>query len=380
LRRCSRVSKDRIMSQTCFSRTQLYRWEKGEQLERKERALEVAPETTVENVAGVVGTFPHFGGRKGQAYMLYHELGYVGMKIYDRIKRQVKRLLVQEVTQRKLLLPAPEFYEHVRPEKSGEIWGEDFTDVTVEGRSFKVAIVLDTYDDYYLGKAVDSRATAALVGRPIDHALQKTGSSGPEKFLLSDNGSQYISAAHGRLLTSAEIVQRRIPACVPQYNGCVEGGMRQLKSVFYNVWERRVREGADEEKNLLARVKAAVEDTVTLMNESIPRPSLGGVTPADVHNGKKEARQQEIGAYREMEASRRDVPPWKRSYWDILKSGLKVEQMSDGELLTKLDFFCRRPLRRIARRNQECVGYVPVFLPPTPPKEREPPSRTRWTR
>jgi len=159
--------------------------------------------------------------------MLYHKLGYVGMKIYDRIKRQVKRLLVQEVTQRKLLLPAPGFYEHVRPEKSGEIWGEDFTDVTVEGRTFKVAVVMDTHD-YYPGKAVDCRATAALVGRPIGQALQKTDGKGPEKFLLSDNGSQYISAAHGRLLTSAEITQRRIPACVPQYNGCVEGGMRQL--------------------------------------------------------------------------------------------------------------------------------------------------------
>ena len=265
------------------------------------------------------------------------------MKTYDRIKRQVKRLLVQEVAQRKLLLPAPEFYEHVRPEKPGEIWGEDFTDATVEGQTFKVAVVLDTYDDYYLGKAVDSRATAALVGRPIDQALQKTGGRGPEKFLLSDNGSQYISAAHGRLLTSAEIVQRRIPACVPQYNGCVEGGMRQLKSVFYNVWERRVREQADEEKNLLeGGSRQQWRRPWSLMNEAIPRPSLGGVTPADVHNGKKEVRRQEIGAYREREASRQDVPPWKRSYWDVLKSGLKAEQMSDGELLTKLDFFCRQ--------------------------------------
>ena len=365
------------MSRACFSRTQLYRWEKGEQLDRKERALAVVPETTGENVARVVGTFPHFGGRKGQAYMLYHELGYVGMKTYDRIKRQVKRLLIQELAQRNLLLPAPEFYEHVRPEKPGEIWGEDFTDATVEGRTFKVAVVLDTYDEYYLGKAVDSRATAALVAKPIDQALQKTGGRGPEKYLLSDNGSQYISATHGRLLTSAEIVQRRIPACVPQYNGCVEGGMRQLKSVFYNVWERRLREKADEEKILLARVEAAVEETVTLMNEAIPRPCLGGVTPADVHNGKKDVRRQQIGAYQEREASRQDVPPWKRTYWGVLKSGLRAEQMSDGELHTKLDFFCRQPLRRIARRNQERVADTSVFLPPTPLRARVPPSQSR---
>lgn len=309
----------------------------------------------MENAAAVVATFPHFGGRKGQAYMLYHELGYIGMKVYDRIKKQVRRLLCQEVKQRELF-PAQEFYEHIRPNKPGEIWGEDFTDVTVKGATFKVALVLDTHDQYYLGEAVDARATVALVAQPIERALAKNGGRGPEKFLLSDNGPQYISQAHGRLLTSAEIVQRRIPACVPQYNGCVEGGMRDLKSVFYNVWERRVRERADEEKNLLERVQAAVAETVTLMNEAIPRPSLGGVTPADVHNGRQQAKRQEIQAYRKTESSRREVPPWTRSYWEVLKSGLKAEQMTSGELLTKLAFFCPRPLRRIARRNQACAG------------------------
>jgi hypothetical protein len=343
------------MSQTCFSRSQLYRWEQGEQLERKERSRGVVAETTLENAASVIATFPHFGGRKGQAYMLYHELGYVGMKLYDRIRKHIKRLLGQEVAQREML-PPREYYEHIRPMKSGEMWGEDFTEVTVEGCTFKVAVVLDVYDEYYLGSAVDGRATAALVARPVEQALEKTGGKGPEKFLLSDNGSQYISEAHGRLLTSAEIVQRRIPACVPQYNGCVEGGMRELKSVFYNVWERRAREGADEGKSLLERVEAAVGETVVLMNEAIPRPCLGGVTPADVHNGTHEVRRQEVQAYREKESSRRDLPPWTRSYWEVLKSGVNVQQMTSRELLTKLAFFCPRPLRRIAQRNQECAG------------------------
>jgi transposase InsO family protein len=229
------------MSLTGFSRSQLYRWHRGKQLERKARESRPVLEATVEAAATVVARFPHFGGRKGQAFMLYHELGYIGMRAYDGIKRNVKRLLGQEVSGRKLL-PGREFYEHVRAEKVGEVWAEDFTDVTVTGGTFKVALLLDTYDSYYLGAAVDCRATAALVRRPVEQALEKTGGKGPEKFLLSDNGSQYISEAHGRLLTSAEIVQRRIPACVPQYNGCVEAGMRELKSVFYNVWERQVRE------------------------------------------------------------------------------------------------------------------------------------------
>jgi len=229
------------MSLTGFSRSQLYRWHRGKQLERKARESRPVLEATVEAAATVVARFPHFGGRKGQAFMLYHELGYIGMRAYDGIKRNVKRLLGQEVSGRKLL-PGREFYEHVRAEKVGEVWAEDFTDVTVTGGTFKVALLLDTYDSYYLGAAVDCRATAALVGRPVEQALEKPGGKGPEKFLLSDNGSQYISEAHGRLLTSADILQRRIPACVPQYNGCVEAGMRELKSVFYNVWERQVRE------------------------------------------------------------------------------------------------------------------------------------------
>jgi transposase InsO family protein len=346
---------DGILKQGCFSRTQLYRWLRGEQLERKERAEKLLPETTVENAAKTIGAFPHFGGRKGQAYMDYHEKGHLGQKDYDKIKRSVRRLFMHEVDRRRLF-PAKGFYDHVRPAGVGHIWAEDFTELVVEGVSFKLALLLDVCDGYYEGAAVARRATARLVGTPVEQALQRTGGRGPAQFLLSDNGTQYISEEHGRLLTSAQIVQRRIPACVPQYNGTAEGGMREFKSVFYNVWERRKREAADEEKSVLDRVRAAVEETVRLMNEVIPRPFLGGVTPADVHYDRKHVKQREVEEYRQKEEARRDVPPWRRSYWEVLKSGLGLEEMSSGELLTKAAFFCRKPLRRIAQRNRECVG------------------------
>jgi transposase InsO family protein len=334
----------------------MYRWQRGEQLDRKQRSRKPLPEECVENAASVIGTFPHFSGRKGQGYMLYHQLGVIGEKAYERIKQSVRHLLLQEAGRRKLF-GEKSFYEHLRPTKVGEIWAEDFTELVVEGYSFKAALLLDVFDQYYLGAAVASCATAALVGQPVDQALSANGGQGPDKFLLSDNGSQYISEQHDELLTSAEIVHHRIPACVPQYNGTMEGDMRPFKSVFYNVWERRKREGADEEKGLVERVEDAVEETVYVLNEVITRPCLGGVTPADVHFGRQAAKQRELRAYREAEEeARRDVAPWQRSYWNILKSGLNLEGMAGSELLTKLAFFGRKPLRRIAQRNRECVG------------------------
>jgi len=341
------------MGTALFSRSQLYQWQKGK-LERKKREPKELSEDAVENAARVVATFPHLGGQKGQAYMLYHERGYLGQKQYDKIKAQVKRLLIQEVSSRDLTSSPRESFEHERPTKCGEIWAEDFTEIAVEGETFKVAVLLDTFNGHYLGAEADKRPTVALVAAPVQQALENSGGV-PQKCLLSDHGTQYISAKHKKLLTSAEIVHRLIPVCVPQYNGCVEGGMRNLKSVFYNVWERRKRQAADEGKSRIERVRVALAETIALLNESIPRPALGGVTPLDVHNGRKQAKRKEIKAYREQEASR-PAEPWKRPLWDVLKSGVALEEMSDGEVLTKLSFFGRRPLRRIAKRNRESVG------------------------
>jgi hypothetical protein len=50
--------------------------------------------------------------------------------------------------------------------------------------------------------------------------------------------------------------------------------MRDLKSVFYNVWEWRVREATDEGKTLLERVEEAFGETLRLMlpTTSVPQP------------------------------------------------------------------------------------------------------------
>ena len=195
-----------------------------------------------------------------------------------------------------------------------------------------------------------------MVEKPVIQALAANGGKGPEDFLLSDNGSPYVSDEHGKLLEKAEIVHKRIPCCVPQYNGSVECGIKEFKNVFYNVWAKRESKGADKEKNLLYRVEAAVGETVQLLNEVIPKPSLNGVTPADVHQGvskdKIEANQQ----YRKYEQEKRHMPPWKRNFWDVVKGAMGLDNMTELEVMTKSCFFCPRPLRKIANLGLEGVG------------------------
>lgn len=211
---CQRVPLRRIISQCVFSRSQIYEWRRGVQ-ERKQREPKMFPEKTVENAVAVIMNYPHMGGRKGQVYMLYHRLGYISTKVYDQVKKSVKRLLFQEVTNRGLLPPRTR-YEHKRPERIGQIWAEDFTEVIVYGQTFKASLLIDVASQYYLGVAVSKWANAALVEKPVNQALAKNGGNGPKEFLLSDNGSPYVSDEHGKLLDKADIVHKRIPPlCSP---------------------------------------------------------------------------------------------------------------------------------------------------------------------
>jgi transposase InsO family protein len=350
----SRLPATTVMAQGCFSRERLHGWRRGV-VERRVREAKVLPEATVAQAAAVVARFPHLGGRKGQAYMAYHDLGVIGQKAYDRIRRQIKRVLAQELSRRPDRGEAAPAYEHVRPTAPGEVWAEDFTELPVAGTGFRLAVVVDVYDHYFLGWKVARQATAGFVGQPVEEALQRNGGQRPRQFLLSDNGAQYVSATHERELSSAEIVHRLIPPCVPQYNGTVESEMSSIKSVFYNVWEGRERGETDgKEKSLEERVTAALSETFQILNEQMPRPFLGGVTPADVHVGRAASVKERIRR-RTAVASSEEVPPWRRTFWEVLQGGVKAWEMSTRELQTKLAFFGLRPLRRIAALNQEGV-------------------------
>lgn len=107
-------------------------------------------------------------------------------------------------------------------------------------------------------------------------------------------------------------------------------------------------------KNLLSRVEAAVSETARLLNEVIPKPSLNGVTPDDLHKGVSSAKIEANRQYLEHEHEKEE--PWKRNYWDVLKEAMGLKQMTALELMTKFCFFLPRPLRKITKFGLEGVG------------------------
>ena len=351
--RCAVLGRTAIIEQGCFSRSQVWAW--GQEIrDRKERGKKPLPESTVEQAAELAGRYPWLGGRKAKAYMAYHGLGVIGEKAYDRIRDNVKRAMVQELSTRK------DFEREEAGPKDrgardgpGKVWGEDFTELWVRGVLFKVAVLIDTFHRLYLGWAVSRRADAHLVSRPVEMALVSNGGKGPEEFLLSDRGRQYTGAAHEEQLSSHEIVHRLIPACRPDYNPDVESEMRLIKSLFHCVWEERLREQG--EPHSVAELEQGVRETLAvvfrILNERMPRPYLNGVTPSDVQHGLDQSQADRVAAY-VSKAQGVEVPAWTRGYWDVVKGGSQVKEMSTAELRTKLAFHGRSPLRRIAKLNR----------------------------
>jgi hypothetical protein len=68
--RFARLSLGEIYAACSHSRSQLDKWRQAASLERKVRQQKDLDESVIENASRVIATFPHFGGVKGQGFML----------------------------------------------------------------------------------------------------------------------------------------------------------------------------------------------------------------------------------------------------------------------------------------------------------------------
>ena len=349
------LSNHELIESGQHSKSIFYEWLKGP-TERKKREVTVIAEEVAINAIEVIIKYPHFGGAKGQAYMIYHRLGYIPRHTYQNLKKTVGRIIFQEAYN-KNLLPQSSVYEHERPQAINEIWAEDFTKVNVFGFTYPIALLTDVFSNKYLGYSTRERESSELVEAPVEMAVEENNNAGPEKFILSDNGTQYICDDHGELLAKHEIVQQHIPACKPQYNGSIECGIRDFKSIFYNIvaqndLKKIVGIGltvTDKKKKLLEHVALSVKKSIEILNGEIPRPALGGVTPNDIYTGCAEEKKKLNNDYLMKEQIKEKVSRWSKSKYDLVKEVLHNKNLSKKELLIKHYFFQKRPLRRISK-------------------------------
>ncbi len=357
------LNRYQLIKESYYSKSQFYIWLQADKdeigiLERKVREPKEVSEVVVRRAVEVIGKYPHFSAPKGQCYMIYHRLGYIPQHIYKSLKKIVKRLIFQEVSKRELL-PARTTYKHERSENFGEIWAEDFTQMVVLGRKFYTAIVMDVGARYYLGGAASLRPNDKMVESPVKQAFDINGGEGPKRFLLSDNGSQYVSTQHGEFLEKLDIIQKRIPACIPEYNGSIECGIKEFKNVFYNVWSQfDITELVSlKEKKLLIYVQLAIEETIYRMNQEIPRPILNGITPEDIRKGIALERREKNRKYLEKEFGKKEVTKtWNRKDWRFIKESLFNGDASNFNLMTKFCFFLKCPLRKLTKLGWEVLG------------------------
>lgn len=354
------LTNDELIATTQHSKSVFYQWRQRIEA-RKQRSVKLIPEDVAINAMNVILEYPHFGGKKGQQYMIYHRLGLIGRHFYQNLKKAMGRVLFQELCRRKLL-PRPILYEHERPEKTGVIWAEDFTKVTVIGCTFPVGLVIDVFNTKYLGYAVSPREDSdSLVREPVEMALAANNQRGPEKFILEDNGRQYVSNEHGDLLAKHEIISKSIPACKPYYNGTIECGNRDFKSVFYNTIAgydlTRFKEvdfnNTDEKKKLVELVQQAVKEAVDVLNSEIPRSVLGGVTPDDVHHKIDNRSRKYNDEYIKKEQMKEKVERWSKSKWELAKDVIAFKGLSNKQMLIKHYYFQKNPLRRISKLPAE---------------------------
>jgi transposase InsO family protein len=344
--------------------SRIYEWFKGVD-ERKPRERKRLPVRLVEQAIGVIVRYPHWGGKKGAAYMLYHGIAVIAEKVYQWVKVAVVWAIENAIRARKLL-PAPQGYSHEVPAAPGEIWSADFTHVRVEGAVLFLSAVRDNLSLKFLGCEASLGAGVELVLSPLRQALAESNGEPPTEFHITDRGTQYTCGVYDRALEQAGITHRLIPPGKPWANGTAENGMGELKRLFYRRWyaQRDREEVAADRPELLRRARRCLAHLIGELNTEIPCPSLKGVTPEDVHSGTADARRQAIGDFKERERlrikekgglddeltiHRKEVPKLVRQYLD-------AGNMPDDEVLVVSLLLKGKPLRFVNRVCPRGVG------------------------
>ena len=278
------------------------------------------------------------GGKKGALMLSYHQIEYIGQRCYDFVKKQLKETLFEEIKLRRLerkkvTWPKPDARSY------GEIWCADFMHVECYGQIIYIAVLLDDYSHYYLGYALSDTADAALVDGAFRMALGRCHGMLPEVCMINDRGSQYKAALYRAHVAEYGIEQIFIPKGTPWNNGEAEVGMKDIKALFY---QRLAQTPKRRGQVNVALVAGMAREIFKELNDSIPRPKLSGVTPADIVAGKAGVKRIRTQAFVEKRRSARATKTVVENLKQHIQKKLYLDQWSDRSVKNLAYLLTRR--------------------------------------
>jgi len=119
-------------------------------------------------------------------------------------------------------------------DRVNEVWAIDFLYIKILGCLYTICVVYDPFNQGYLAIEVSETATAELAKMSVRKAIEYAKTK-PKRFILSDNGKQFISLSYREFLDMLRVAPQTIPVGKPWYNGALESGNRDLRKVIYTV-------------------------------------------------------------------------------------------------------------------------------------------------
>jgi len=273
------------------------------------------------------------GGKKGKANLIHAEKALIGAGTYQAMSQELLRQCGKEFASRRKARTPPPPFEAPRPQALNEVWAADLFSLTVWGIKWEVSVVQDLYNQERLAfEPSQNAADAEQVQASFEVARIQRGGQAPTICTKTDRDARYTKVFKEGLAGLCKHV--RIPPGCPWYNGEIERGQRDNRDVLIRCLADMPRPTADE---ALTAMRIACNQASRLLNETISRPSLGNVTPAEIANGQdNEVRERnrkfteqarQVRQEREQDHSKRK--PWGERIADVLD----LSKWSTGRLL-----------------------------------------------
>jgi len=171
---------------------------------------------------------------------------------------------------------------HRKTKRPNEMWATDCSYLRViDWGYYYLVTVMDDYSRYILAWDLKRDMTSNSLIDVVQQAIDAMGMwQVPVKdrtYLLSDNGSGYISRAFGDYLRLVGIRHILAAPFHPQTNGKIERYHKTLKGEINQL-----------SYDLPSELKEAIEKFIEFYNHRRYHEALGNVTPADVYYGRRE--------------------------------------------------------------------------------------------